>query len=94
VCSAAGLYLRISGAISATSPVFDYAKLAVLALAVLMMPVSLALTFAAIGIPLMQGDPRSFKVISKTREAEQARQGEQEREGEQAQGAALPRGRP
>jgi len=102
VCSAAGLYLRLTGAIPATSPVFDYAKLAVLAwvavffscgwigasaatsgrshdsrlmsglLAVLMMPVSLALTFAAIGIPLVQGDPRSFKVISKTREVEQA----------------------
>jgi hypothetical protein len=36
-------------------------------LAVLMMPASLALTFAAIAIPLIQGDPRSFKVISKTR---------------------------
>jgi hypothetical protein len=103
VCSASGLYLRVTGAIPATSPVFDYAKLAVLAwiavfftcgwigassatsarnhdsrlmsgvLAVLMMPVSVALTFAAIGLPLMRGDPRSFKVISKTREREQAR---------------------
>jgi Glycosyl transferase family group 2 len=36
-------------------------------LAVLMMPVSLVLTLAAIAIPLIQGDPRSFAVISKTR---------------------------
>jgi hypothetical protein len=99
VCSASGLYLRVTGAIPATSPVFSCAKLAVLAwiavfftcgwigagsatparnhdsrlmsgvLAVLMMPASLALTFAAIGIPLIQGNPRSFKVISKTRES-------------------------
>jgi hypothetical protein len=98
VCSASGLYLRVTGAIPATSPVFAYAKLAVLAwiavfftcgwigagsaasarpidsrlmsgvLAVLMMPASLVLTFAAIGIPLIRGNPRSFKVISKTRD--------------------------
>jgi hypothetical protein len=36
-------------------------------LAVLMMPASLVLTLAAIAIPLIQGDPRSFAVISKTR---------------------------
>ena len=38
-------------------------------MAVLMMPVSLVLTFAAIAVPLIQGNPRSFKVIGKTREA-------------------------
>jgi hypothetical protein len=32
-----------------------------------MMPASLVLTLAAIAIPLIQGDPRSFAVISKTR---------------------------
>ena len=99
VCSASGLYLRATGAISATSPIFGFAKLSILAwvavffacgwigassaisarnndsrllcavLAVLMMPASLALTFAAIAVPLIQGNPRSFKVISKTREA-------------------------
>lgn len=97
LCSAAGLYLRMTGRIPATAGVLNYAKLAVLGwiglfftcgwigassteaarsrdsrllsgvLAVLMMPVSLALTFAAIAIPLIQGDPRSFAVISKTR---------------------------
>jgi hypothetical protein len=97
LCSAAGLYLRMTGRIPATAGVLDYAKPAVLGwiglfftcgwigagsaegarsrdsrllsgvLAVLMMPVSLALTFAAIAIPLIQGDPRSFTVISKTR---------------------------
>lgn len=36
-------------------------------LAVLMMPVSLVFTFAAIAIPLIQGNPRSFEVIAKTR---------------------------
>ena len=99
VCSVSGLYLRLTGAIPATSPVFGFAKLSVLAwimvffacgwigassdisslnndsrllsgvMAVLMMPVSLVLTFAAIAVPLIQGNPRSFKVISKTREA-------------------------
>ena len=36
-------------------------------LAVVMVPVSLLLTFAAIAIPLVQGDPRAFKTIRKTR---------------------------
>ncbi len=97
VCSATGLYLRLSGAIPETSPVFDYAKLSVIAwagvffacgwigasaaaerrpddsrllagaLAVAMVPVSLLLTFAAIAVPLMRGDPRAFKTIRKTR---------------------------
>jgi hypothetical protein len=97
VCSAAGLYLRLSGAIPATSQIFDYAKLSILAwvlvffacgwigasaaqasggnesrlvaagLAVMMVPASLLLTFAAIAIPLVNGDPRAFKTIRKTR---------------------------
>jgi hypothetical protein len=36
-------------------------------LAVLMMPASLLLTFAGIAIPLVQGDPRTFATIRKTR---------------------------
>ena len=97
VCSMAGLYLRVTGRISATSPVLSYAKLSILAwvgvffacgwigagsatsarnddsrllagvVAVLMMPISVALTFAAILVPLVQGDPRTFRVIAKTR---------------------------
>jgi Glycosyl transferase family group 2 len=97
VWSVAGLYLWLTGAIPATSTIFDYAKLSVLAwvtvlfacgwigasssvsprgndsrlmsgvLAVLMMPASVTLTLAATIIPLMQGNPRTFKVISKTR---------------------------
>jgi hypothetical protein len=35
-------------------------------LAVLLMPVSVLLTFAAIVIPLAQGDPGDFKTIRKT----------------------------
>jgi hypothetical protein len=31
------------------------------------MPVSVALTFAAVIVPLIQGDPRTFRVIRKTR---------------------------
>ena len=99
VCSAAGLYLRVTGAIPATSPVFQYAKLSILAwvavffacgwigasaerpardndsrllagvLAVVMMPASLILTFAAIVVPLVKGNPGTFKTIRKTREA-------------------------
>lgn len=99
VCSASGLYLRFSGAIPATSQVFEYAKVSVVAwvavffacgwigasaaqargsddsrllsavLAVVMVPVSLLLTFAAIAVPLVQGDPRAFKTIRKTRGA-------------------------
>jgi hypothetical protein len=97
VCSAAGIYLRISGHIPGTSIVLSYAKLSILAwvglffacgwigagsataarnddsrllagvVAVLMMPVSVALTFAALVVPLLQGDPRTFRVIAKTR---------------------------
>ena len=100
VASTAGLYLRLTGAIPATSPVFEYAKLSIIAwvavffacgwigasstasprsndsrllagvLAVLVMPVSLALTFAAVAVPLIQGDPRSFRLIRKTRKAQ------------------------
>ena len=99
VCSASGLYLRGSGAIPESSPVFEYAKLSVVAwvavffacgwigasaaqnqgrddsrlltavLAVVMVPVSLLLTFAAIALPLAHGDPRAFKTIRKTRGA-------------------------
>jgi hypothetical protein len=98
LCSAAGLYLRLTGRIPATAGILNYAKLSLLAwagvsfacgwlgassehhsrtgdsrllsgvLAVLMMPISLLLTLAAILIPLSQGNPRSFAVISKTRQ--------------------------
>jgi putative flippase GtrA len=97
VYSAAGLYLRATGRIPATSPVLSYAKLSIVSwvgvifacgwigagsatsarnddsrllagvMAVLMMPVSVALTFAAIIVPLAEGDPRTFRVIRKTR---------------------------
>ena len=36
-------------------------------MAVLMAPASLVLTFAAIAISLIQGDPRTFRTIRKTR---------------------------
>jgi hypothetical protein len=38
-------------------------------LAVIMMPVSVLLTLAAIVVPLAQGDPRDFQTIAKTRHA-------------------------
>ena len=38
-------------------------------MAVVFMPVSVLVTFAAVVIPFAQGDPRSFQVISKTRAA-------------------------
>ena len=96
-CSLAGLYLRATGRVPATSAVLTYAKLSVLAwaavffacgwigassvhagrdddsrllggvLAVLMLPVSVFLTFAALVISLVQGDPRTFRTIRKTR---------------------------
>ena len=97
VCSAAGLWLRLTGVIPPTAGVLDYAKLSLLAwvamfftcgwigasssvegrthdsrmmagvMAVLMAPASLVLTFAAIAISLIQGDPRTFRTIRKTR---------------------------
>lgn len=96
-CSLAGLYLRESDRIPATSTFLTYAKLSVLCwvslffacgwigassdhagrdddrrllsgvFAVLMLPVSAALTFAAILLSLAQGDPRTFRIIRKTR---------------------------
>lgn len=96
-CSLAGLYLRATGRVPATSDFLNYAKLSVLCwaglffacgwigassdharsdgdsrlisavLAVLMLPVSAALTFAAMLISLAQGDPRTFRTIRKTR---------------------------
>lgn len=96
-CSIAGLYLRATGRVPATSDFLNYAKLSVLCwaglffacgwigassdhtgsdgdsrlingvLAVLMIPVSAALTFAALVISLAQGDPRTFRTIRKTR---------------------------
>jgi putative flippase GtrA len=95
--SAAGLYLRATGRIPATSPILSYAKLSILSwvgvifacgwigassetsarnndsrllagvVAVLMMPITVALTFAAVIVPLAEGDPRTFRVIRKTR---------------------------
>ena len=98
ICSAAGLWLRLTGAIPSTAGVLDYSKLSLLAwvavfftcgwigasssvegrthdsrmlagvMAVLMAPAGLALTFASIAIPLIQGDPKTFRTIRKTRE--------------------------
>ena len=45
----------------------DDSRLLAAILAVVMMPVSALLTFAAIIIPLAQGDPRDFQTIRKTR---------------------------
>ena len=45
----------------------DDSRLLAGVLAVVMVPVSLLLTFAAIAVPLVQGDPRAFKTIRKTR---------------------------
>jgi hypothetical protein len=45
----------------------DDSRLLAAVLAVIMMPVSVLLTFAAILIPLAQGDPRAFHTIRKTR---------------------------
>jgi len=55
------------GAGSATSARNGDSRLVAGVLAVLMMPLSVALTFAAIVVPLIQGDPRTFRVIAKTR---------------------------
>jgi hypothetical protein len=55
------------GAGSATSASNHDSRLLAGVVAVLMMPVSVALTFAAIVVPLIQGDPRTFRVIAKTR---------------------------
>ena len=55
------------GASSSVSPRGNDSRLMSGVLAVLMMPVSVTLTLAATIIPLMQGNPRTFKVISKTR---------------------------
>ena len=52
---------------SATSARNDDSRLLAGVIAVLMMPVSVALTFAALVVPLLQGDPRTFRVIAKTR---------------------------
>jgi Glycosyl transferase family group 2 len=94
LCSALGLWLRVTGRISADSPMLSWAKLSILTwvgviftcgwiaashrdddsrllagvLAVVMLPVSVALTVCAIVIPLIQGDPKTFVVITKTRE--------------------------
>jgi len=98
ICSAAGLWLRLAGAIPSTAGVLEYSKLSLVAwvavfftcgwigasssvegrahdsrmlagvMAVLMAPASLALTFASIAIPLIQGDPKTFRTIRKTRE--------------------------
>lgn len=56
------------GSGSAVSPRSSDSRLLSGVLAVLMTPVSLLLTLAAIAVPLVQGNPRSFAVISKTRE--------------------------
>lgn len=56
-----------TGASSAVSARSDDSRLLAGVLAVLMMPVSVLLTCAAIIVPLVQGDPRSFAVIRKTR---------------------------
>jgi Glycosyl transferase family group 2 len=98
VCSAVGLWLRVTGRIPAGAGVLGWAKLSVLAwvglffacgwigasaahgtrraddsrllagvTAVVMMPVSVALTFAAIAVPWVLGDSGTFQTITKTR---------------------------
>jgi len=98
VFSLTGLYLKVSGQLPASSPVYSVSKLAILswlalffscgwigassrvagrsadsrllaaAAAVIMMPASSLLTLAGIFVPLVQGNPRTFQVISKTRQ--------------------------
>jgi hypothetical protein len=54
----------------ASSRVFrrpDDSRLLAATVAVLMLPVSLLLTFAGMAVPLVQGNPRTFHVIGKTR---------------------------
>jgi Glycosyl transferase family group 2 len=59
-------WIGASSAVERRSP--DSRMLAGL-LAVIMMPVSVLLTLAAIVVPLAQGDPRDFQTIAKTRHA-------------------------
>jgi hypothetical protein len=95
--SVTGLYMRLTGQLPGGSPIYDVAKLSIVAwiatffacgwigassrvagrssdfrllqasLAVLVLPVSSILNVAGIVIPLVQGNPRTFQVISKTR---------------------------
>jgi Glycosyl transferase family group 2 len=67
----AGLFFTCGwiGAGSATSARNHDSRLLAGIVAVLMMPISVSLTFAALVIPLVQGDPRTFRVIRKTRSA-------------------------
>ena len=55
------------GASSRVSPRNSDSRLLNAVAAVLMAPVSLALTLAGVVVPLIQGNPRTFQVISKTR---------------------------
>ncbi len=97
IFSIGGFYLRVTGRIPATSPIFDASKIAIVAwmavffacgwigsgsriagrnndsrllaalVAVAAAPVSIVMTFAGILVPLVQGNPGTFKVIKKTR---------------------------
>jgi hypothetical protein len=55
------------GAGSATSARNHDSRLLAGVVAVLVMPISVALTFAALIVPLVHGDPQTFRVIRKTR---------------------------
>jgi len=95
--SVTGLYMRLTGQMPGESPIYDVAKLSILAwlvvffacgwigassrvssrhndsrllqatTAVLLLPVTSVLTVAGVFVPLLQGNPRTFQVISKTR---------------------------
>ena len=57
------------GASAAQAGGSDDSRLLSAVLAVVMVPASLLLTFAAIAVPLVRGDPRAFKTIRKTKGA-------------------------
>jgi hypothetical protein len=63
----AGLFFACGWMAKATAGQTSDARLLAGVVAVMMMPVSMILSFAAIVIPLGQGSPRSFEVITKTR---------------------------
>ena len=58
------------GASSAQEGRGDDSRLLAGVVAVVMVPVSLLLTLAAVLVPLAQGDPRTFTVIRKTKGAQ------------------------
>jgi hypothetical protein len=95
--SLTGLYMKLTGRLPSSSPIYDVSKLSIASwlavfficgwigassrvsgrnadarllnatVAVLMVPISSILTLIGIFIPLIQGNPRTFQVIRKTR---------------------------